>query len=71
MSLLKPFDSVAVLSAKSEVGLFEGQVGTIVEVLSEGQFLVEFSDDNGEAYAIVPLSTRDLLRLQFAVEAAE
>ncbi len=36
-------------------GLVRGQVGTIVETLSPGVFVVEFSDDQGKTYAMVPL----------------
>jgi hypothetical protein len=64
-------DAVALLLDKPDDGLVQGQVGTIVEVLQDGQFLVEFSDDRGEAYAIIPLPAQALLRLQFAAEAAE
>jgi len=45
-----------------EFNLRRGELGTVVEEL-DGAFLVEFSDNNGEAYAIVPVSADQLLPL--------
>jgi hypothetical protein len=68
---LNVLDTVALLKDKQELGLVQGQVGTIVEVLLDGAFLVEFSGDDGKAFAIRPIAQNELLRLQFAAEAAE
>jgi hypothetical protein len=54
---------VAVLRDLSEHGLVRGQVGTIVEALADGAFLVEFCDQDGRAYAIAPLRSEELIRL--------
>jgi hypothetical protein len=35
-------------------GLARGQVGTVVETLVENSALVEFSDDQCRAYAVIP-----------------
>ena len=43
-----------------------GQVGTIVEELLPGAWLVEFSDKSGHAYSIRPLKSEDLMRLYHA-----
>ena len=56
-------DIVALLNDLPAEGLKRGQVGTVVETLGERTLLVEFSDDNGRAYAIVPCATADLLVL--------
>ena len=40
-----------------------GQVGTLVEQLAPGVYEVEFSDDNGQTYAMLPLPTGQLLKL--------
>ncbi len=56
-------DAVALLADVPSAGLARGQVGTIVEVLGEKTALVEFSDDDGHAYAIVPCSRQHLLVL--------
>jgi Domain of unknown function (DUF4926) len=45
-------------------------VGTIVESLDENSALVEFSDDQGRAYAVMPCAYSDLLVLHYAPEAA-
>ena len=45
-------DTVALLSDMPTHGLARGQVGTVVEALDQETLLVEFSDDEGRAYAI-------------------
>jgi hypothetical protein len=47
-----------------------GQVGTIVERLDEKTSLVEFSDDQGRAYAVAPCRHEELLVLHYVPEAA-
>ena len=64
-------DAVALLADLPEAGLARGQVGTIVEIVDENVALVEFSDDEGRAYAIVPCSRNHLLVLHYEPEAAE
>ncbi len=44
-------------------GPVRGKVGTIVETLDEATSLVEFSDDDGRAYAIAPCQREALLVL--------
>ena len=51
--------AVALLTDLPEQRLARGQVGTIVEELDETTLLVEFSDDEGRAYAIVPCPRAD------------
>jgi hypothetical protein len=64
-------DVVALLADLPEAGLARGQVGTVVEPIDDNTTLVEFSDDDGRAYAIVPCARQDLLVLHYAREAAE
>jgi hypothetical protein len=61
----KLFDVVALLDDVSEKKLIKGQVGTLVEELEEGVFEVEFSDDNGITYALIPLPVERLLLLHY------
>jgi hypothetical protein len=63
-------DVVALLADLPAAGLARGQVGTVVEALDEKTALVEFSDDDGRAYAIVPCPRADLLVLHYVPEAA-
>jgi len=60
---------VALLADLPAAGLARGQVGTVVEALDEKTALVEFSDDDGRAYAIVPCPRADLLVLHYVPEA--
>ncbi len=58
-------DVVALTEDLPERGLYSGQVGTVVEVLGPGVFEVEFSDDEGRAYASVALKVEQLLVLHY------
>jgi len=62
-------NAVALLDDRESEGLARGQVGTVVETLGGGDVLVEFSDDDGRAYAIVPCRSSNLLVLHYAPEA--
>jgi len=56
-------DVVALLADKPERELVRGQVGTIVECLAPEVFEVEFSDEQGRAYALLPVRAPELMRL--------
>ena len=49
--------------------LARGQVGTVVEFVAD-DVVVEFSDDGGRAYAIVPCRRDELLILHYVPSAA-
>jgi hypothetical protein len=63
-------DVVALLNDLPAQRLTRGQVGTVVERLDEQNSLVEFSDDEGKAYAIVPCPDSALLVLHYDPQAA-
>ena len=63
-------DVVALLSDLPAQRLALGQVGTIVEQLDDATLLVEFSDDQGHAYALAPCPRTELLVLHYVPEAA-
>jgi hypothetical protein len=63
-------DVVALLADLPVQQLARGQVGTIVERLDDKTLLVEFSDDQGRAYAVAPCPQADLLVLHYVPEAA-
>ena len=60
------FDVVALVHDLPHERLVRGQVGTVVEVLSSGAFEVEFSDDQGKTYAMLPLGADQLIVLHTA-----
>lgn len=66
----KVLNVVALLTDIPEYRLVRGQVGTIVEQLDPDTALVEFSDDQGRAFAVVPCLRETLLVLHYAPEAA-
>lgn len=61
---------VALLTDLPAQGLSRGQVGTVVEPLDEATVLVEFTDDQGRAYAIAPCPRLELLVLHYVPQAA-
>jgi Domain of unknown function (DUF4926) len=63
-------DVVALLTDAPAQRLARGQVGTIVEQLDDRTLLVEFSDDQGRAYAVAPCAREDLLVLHYVPAAA-
>jgi hypothetical protein len=63
MSKLELLSLVALLRDSPEHGLVRGQVGTVVELLSPEVAEVEFSDDDGRAYAMAALPAEQLMRL--------
>jgi hypothetical protein len=64
-STIHLLDVVALTEELPTQGLSRGQVGTVVEELAPDAFLVEFSDDDGRTYAILPLLTNQLIVLQY------
>jgi hypothetical protein len=67
---LADLEVVALLTDRPADGLARGQVGTVVDTLGESDVLVEFSDEDGRAYAIVPCACTDLLPLHYLPRAA-
>jgi Domain of unknown function (DUF4926) len=63
-------DVVALLADLPAQSLARGQVGTAVEQLDNTTWLVEFSDDDGRAYAVAQCQNADLLVLHYVPEAA-
>lgn len=62
-------DVVALLKNLPGQSLARGQVGTVVEQLDDQTWLVEFSDDEGRAYAVAQCQDADLLILHYVPEA--
>ena len=58
-------DVVALLYDLPDDNLRRGEVGTIVEYLAPDIWLVEFSDNDGETYAILELRTTQLMKLYY------
>jgi hypothetical protein len=50
--------------------LRRGQVGTVVELLDPGMFEVEFTDNDGRAYASLALKESQLLVLYYQPQEA-
>ena len=67
---IRVLDVVALTVDRFDAGLGRGQVGTVVEQLAPEVFEVEFSDDDGQPYAMLPLRADQLLVLKYRPAAA-
>jgi len=61
----KMLDVVALIEDLPKHGLFRGQVGTIVEMLAPDVYEVEFSDEEGQMYAMQALRADQLMVLHY------
>lgn len=62
---IRLLDVVALTEDIPDRGLLRGQVGTVVESLGPGMFEVEFADNDGRTYAMLPLKSSQLLVLHY------
>ncbi|MFB2973801.1 DUF4926 domain-containing protein [Aerosakkonema sp. BLCC-F183] len=63
---VKLLDVVALTVDLPEYNLWQGQVGTVVEILANGTaFEVEFSDRNGRTYESIGLRPEQIMVLRF------
>ena len=62
---IKLLDVVALTEALPERKLQRGQVGTVVEELAPDVFEVEFTDNDGRAFASLALQAKQLLVLHY------
>ncbi len=63
--LPKLLDVVALLEDVPDHGLRRGQVGTVVEELAPGVFVVEFADDAGRTYGQAALRAQQVIVLRY------
>jgi hypothetical protein len=70
MQELELLSVVALLPDNVAHGLVRGQVGTVVERLDEGVVEVEFSDDNGHTFELLPVPVDQLLPLHHQQESS-
>ena len=74
MNIIKLHDNVALLEdiktsqfmTDNPIVLPKGQVGTVVEIYQNGEaYEVEFSDKNGQTYALVILKSEQIICLHY------
>jgi hypothetical protein len=63
MDTFEILDVVVLTEALPLLNLRKGELGTIVEVLDEDVFLVEFADSKGVTYAMPVLSANVLMKV--------
>ena len=66
---MKTFEVVALTTDVSEKHLRRGQVGTVVEILAPGMMEVEFSDLDGNTYAMCAIPESSLMVLHHIPDA--
>ncbi len=64
-SPIKLLEVVALTEDLPQEGLYCGQVGTVVEILAPDVYEVEFSDDEGQTYAMKALKAHQLMVLHY------
>ena len=62
---IRVLNVVALTEDIPDRGLLRGQVGTVVESLGPGVFEVEFVNNDGRTYAMLPLKINQLLVLHY------
>lgn len=62
---MKILDTVALTQNLPNLGLYKGQVGTIIEVYEPTVFEVEFVDRKGKTYAVETLDASQLMQLHY------
>ena len=67
---IRLLDVVALVDNLPEHKLIRGQVGAVVEMLAPEVYEVEFTDEDGRAYASLALRTDQLLALHYHPVAA-
>ena len=67
---IKLLDVVAATQHLPSLGVRRGQVGTVVEILGDNVFEIEFSDNEGRTFAQGALHSDQLLVLYYDPEAA-
>lgn len=64
-SIVQLLDAVALIEDLPEHNLRKGHVGTVVEELAPEVFEVEFVDNQGRTYALLPFRADQLLVLHY------
>jgi hypothetical protein len=65
------YDVVALLDDLPQHGLKRGQVGTVVEVWENNVYEIEFADTHGIPYAMVALTSEQLMTLYWHVDPSQ
>lgn len=71
LNKLNLLDVVVLKESLSDHHLQAGQVGTIVEILAPDVYEIDFSDDYGQTYVMLPLHASQLLKLHYIPENLE
>ena len=70
MDTFELLDVVVLIEAIPSLKLRKGELGTIVEILADNVFLVEFADTKGITYAMKPLNSAVLMKVYYEPVAA-
>jgi len=67
-SNVRLLDVVALTADIPEKSLLRGHVGTVVEVYPDGQYEVEFADEEGRTFALEVIGEPQLMLLRYRPE---
>ena len=70
MNTFEILDVVVLTENIPSLKLRKGELGTIVEILADDVFLVEFADTKGVTYAMTPLKATVLMKVYYEPVAA-
>ena len=62
-SPIQLLDTIALVGDVPDLGLSAGEVGAVVEILSDDAFEVEFCDESGYTYGLHTLRTHQIVAL--------
>ncbi len=65
METMELLDVVVLTEALPDIKLRKGELGTVVEILENDVFLVEFTNTKGETYSMPILRANQLLKVYF------
>ena len=71
MEIIKPHDIVALTKAIPDQNLRRGEVGVIIDIGPNEQYLLEFADRNGVPYATTTVTGDSLLKVYLHADMVE
>ena len=68
MNNIEKLDVVALLQNIPEENLSRGDIGTVLEVLDQGVYLLEYCDKNGKTIKTLEIKEDSLMKINYLLE---
>ena len=62
---INELDVIALLKEIPVHGLVRGDIGTVVTILSDSVYEVEFMAEHGVSKAVIPVTEKDIMKIHF------